>query len=88
MTTRNGNDKVLDILEIERRIYELIKKYANNKDYQEILADWYIRTVKEILKYRKPQNLDALLEKIADYMQNYNQSAKLIEFYNQLKAKC
>ena len=88
MTTRNGNDKVLDILEIERRIYELIKKYANIKDYQEILADWYIRTVKEILKYRKPQNLDALLEKIADYMQNYNQSAKLIEFYNQLKAKC
>ena len=88
MTTRNGNDRVLDILEIERRIYELVKKYAKIEDYQKILADWYIKTVNEILEYRKPQNLDALLEKIADYMQNYNQSAKLIEFYNQLKVKC
>lgn len=81
MTTRNGNDKVLDILEIELRIYELVKKYANIKDYQEILADWYIRTVKEILEYRKPQNLDALLEKIADYMQNYNSLPSLKSFY-------
>ena len=88
MTTRNGNDKVLDILEIERRIYELVEKYAKIEDYQKILADWYIKTVNEILEYRKPQNLDALLEKFADYMQNYNQSAKLIEFYNQLKVKC
>ena len=81
MTTRNGNDKVLDILEIELRIYELVKKYAKIEDYQEILADWYIKTVKEILEYRKPQNLDALLEKIADYMQNYNSLPSLKSFY-------
>ena len=83
MTTRNGNEKVLDILEIERQIYELAKKYADINDYREILADWYIKTVGEILEYRKPKDMTALLNKFKDYMQNYNSSAKLREFYKQ-----
>ena len=81
MTTRNGNDKVLDILEIERRIYELVKKYAKIEDYQEILADWYIKTIKEILEYRKPKDLDILWEKFADYIQNCNSLPRLKSFY-------
>jgi len=85
MTTRNGNEKVLDILEIERRIYKLAKKYADINDYQEILADWYIKTVGEILEYRKPKDMTALLNKFEDYMQNYNSSVKLREFYEKLQ---
>lgn len=80
MTTRNANDKVLDILEIERRIYELAQKYVNINNYREILADWYIKTVKEILEYHKPQNLAELRHKCADYIENYNHSEKLQEF--------
>lgn len=81
MTTRNGKAQVLDILEIERRIYELAAKHADITDYQEILADWYIKTVNEILQYRRPQDLSGLLNKYADYMQNCNSSAKLKKFY-------
>jgi len=81
MTTRNGNDRVLDILEIERRIYELVKEYALIEDYQEILTDWYIKTVEEILKYQKPKDLIVLRERITDYMQNYNSYPRLKEFY-------
>ena len=84
MTTRNGNEKVLDILEIERRIYELVKKYADINDYREILADWYIKTVGEILEYRAPKDLSMLLSKFADYMQNCNSSAKLQEYYKKI----
>ena len=87
MTTRNGNEKVLDILEIERRIYELAQKYTDINDYQEILADWYIKTVGEILEYRKPKDMAALLSKFEGYMQNYNSSAKLREFYKTIENK-
>lgn len=87
MTTRNGNEKVLDILEIERRIYELAQKYADINDYREILADWYIKTVGEILEYRKPKDMAALLSKFEDYMQNYNSSDKLREFYETIQEK-
>lgn len=85
MTTRNGNEKVLDILEIERRIYKLAQKYADINDYREILADWYVRTVGEILEYRKPKDMAALLNKFEDYMQNYNSSDKLREFYKRIE---
>ena len=84
MTTRNGNEKVLDILDVERLIYELVEKHADILTYREILADWYIKTVNEILQYRKPQDLTKLLHKFADYMYHYNSSAKLQEFYKVL----
>ena len=84
MTTRNKNKKVLDILEVERLIYELVAKYANIEDYREVLTTWYIKTVKEILKYRKLQDLTVLLSKFADYMQNYNSSANLRELYQMM----
>lgn len=85
MTTRNSNEKVLDILEIERRIYEMVKEYADINSYREILADWYIKTVQEILRYRKPKDMTALLNKVEAYMQNYNSSDKLREFYKKLQ---
>lgn len=84
MTTRNGNEKVLDILEIERRIFELAKKYANIDDYRDILADWYIKTVEEILQYRAPKNMNELVLRFEDYMNNYNRSTKLKDFYLKL----
>lgn len=84
MTTRNGNEKVLDILEIEKRIYELAKKYADINDYQEILADWYIKTIEEILTYRKPKDLSELLRRFKAYMQHDNPSPKLKDFYQKL----
>lgn len=85
MTTRNGNEKVLDILEIERLIYEQAAKYANIKAYREILADWYIKTTEEILQYRRPKNLSALTAKFADYIRHCNPSDKLKSFYEKLK---
>ena len=70
MTTRSGDEKVLDILEIERRIFELAQRDTNIADYQEILADWYIKTVKEILEYHRLEDLSLLKHKFDDYMQN------------------
>lgn len=87
MTTRNVNERVLDILEIEGRIYELIQKYADINDYQEILTDWYIKTIEEILEYHTPKNNDALLCKLEDYIQKYNSSKILQEYYVKLKTK-
>ena len=84
MTTRNGQEKVLDILEIERRIFELAKKYADINEYQEILATWYIKTVEEILTYRKPKDMNKLLRCFKDYMQNCNPSPRLQDFYEKL----
>ncbi|MBO4295027.1 MAG: glycosyltransferase [Alphaproteobacteria bacterium] len=84
MTTRNSREHVLDILEVERRIYELVQKYADISDYREILADWYIKTINEILEYRKPQDMHALWRKFEGYMQNCNSSDKLQEFYNRI----
>ena len=88
MTTRHASNKVLDILEIEKQIYALARKYADIKDYQEILADWYIKTVAEILEYRVPKDLNMLLEKFEDYMKNRNPSVKLKEYYKTLQSKC
>ena len=82
MTTRNGNEKVLDILEIEHLIFKLVQKYENIDDYREILADWYVKTVEEILEYRPPKDLTALWKKFEDYMQNDNASEKLKTFYS------
>jgi len=80
MTTRQKNDKVLDILEIERRIYELVNKYADIRDYQEILADWYIKTIEEILEYHKPKDTKELMQRFANYKEK-NSSEKLKKFY-------
>lgn len=84
MTIRNGTEKVLDILEIERRIYELVERYADINDYREILADWYIKTVREILEYRALPNISLLLKTVENYVQHCNSSAKLREFYKTL----
>ena len=87
MTLRDNSKKVLDILEIERRIFELVKKYADMNEYCEILADWYIKTVEEILKYRPPKDLKALWRMVEAYIQNENSSEKLKNFYKKMQQK-
>ena len=86
MTSRTANTKIYDILEIMRLIYVHIAEYADIAKYSDILADLYTKTVKEeILNYGANINFALLQQKVREYMDNYNQSAKIKNFYLRLQ---
>ena len=69
-----------------RLIYVHIAEYADIAKYSDILADLYIKTVKEeILNYGANINFALLQQKVREYMDNYNQSAKIKNFYLRLQ---
>ena len=87
MGTRDNSPKILDILDIQEKIYEAVKRYKNIEDYQDYLTTNYVKVVKSLYnrmprKYRK-----AAYKKIKEYYENTNHDKRILKLYKDYKYK-
>ena len=81
MGTRDNSSKVLDMLEIQRRIYEVVKKYKNIEDYKEYLTCNYTSMVEGVFS-RVPEKYRAkALEKVKEYYETVIHDKRIWKMY-------
>ncbi len=87
MGTRDNSPKVLDILGIEKEIYNTVKKYKNIEDYQEYLTDLYVDEVKYLFSRMPEKYRHKALVRIKNYYKTINHDKKIFKIYAKYKYK-
>ena len=87
MATRDNSPKVLDILEIEKIIYNTVKEHKNIKDYQKYLTKLYVKDIKDLFSRMPKQYRKVAFRKIKEYYQTTNHDKKVLKIYLKLKIK-
>jgi glycosyltransferase involved in cell wall biosynthesis len=85
MGQKDNDIKALDILKIQKIIFETVKKYKNINDYKDVLTENYCEIVNDLIRcLPKKYHKEALLI-IKDYISNANDAKKIKKTYNKLK---
>ena len=87
MATRDNSPKVLDILEIEKIIYNTVKEHKNIKDYHQYLTKLYVDNIKNLFSRMPKQYRKEALRQIKDYYKTTNHDKKVLIAYFKLKFK-
>ena len=87
MATRNSSPKVLDILEIEKIIYNTVKEHKNIDDYQKYLTKLYVDNIKSLFSRMPKQYHKEALKQIKDYYKTTNHDKKVLKMYLKFKIK-
>ena len=85
MGTKDSSPKILDFLEIQRLVYEEVRKYKNILRYKVDLMNFYQDNARRILSKINPELYPNMLDKIRNYTLHCNASYKMLNFYRQMK---
>ncbi len=85
MGTRNNSPKVLDILEIEKIIYNTVKEHKVIDDYHKYLTRLYAGNVKNLFSRMPKKYRSEALRQIKEYYNTTNHDKKILKMYLRLK---
>ena len=87
MGTRDNSPKILDILDIQEKIYEAVKQYKNIEDYKEYLTTNYINVVNDLYNRMPKKYRKTAYKKIKEYYENTNHDKRILKLYKDYKYK-
>lgn len=87
MGQRQSNIKILDIIDIHKKIYEVVNQYKNIEVYRNTLSDLFIMHMRDLYKRLPIMYYDQFVHKISVYAEQYINSEKINEFQRFIKTK-
>lgn len=87
MDTKDNLPNVLNILDIYKQVYSVVRQYKNIILYKEILTNLYMNTVRLILPKVSNCLYETMLAKIRDYTLQCNASYTMFDFYKKMQTK-
>ena len=87
MDTKDNLPNVLNILNIYKQVYSVVRQYKNIILYKEVLTNLYMNTVRLILPKVSNCLYETMLAKILDYTLHRNASYKMFDFYKKMQTK-